>query len=275
MGSAWKILHENNYFWSMMKKSSVSRMQRFMYSQILCYVLERWIRNQHQVLLGKNSWVGSRVHHNTELRTQLTENRWNSSGIFSQDSLHCSSSKKSKSSWTKWANQNNSKDELSSCRCSMTSYEELKTMSKNVLLTPHLCLYVQKRCPAGRWSFLGPGSETKWYSTYNERPQGEWNRVAELMMIKFRESGNPVSEPRVHCLEERSKAKEVGNYQYTSVPMVKRLKLFFAQLFLLISSVPTELSQISVMNTGPIKQERRDLCWQDNSTHCSSQQTCW
>ena len=28
------------YLWSMMKKSSVSRMQRFMYSQILCCVLE-------------------------------------------------------------------------------------------------------------------------------------------------------------------------------------------------------------------------------------------
>ena len=49
-----------------------------------------------------------------------------------------------------------------------------------------------KRFPARRWSFLGPGSETKWYSTYNERPQGEWDRVAELMMIKFRESGHPV-----------------------------------------------------------------------------------
>ena len=49
-----------------------------------------------------------------------------------------------------------------------------------------------KRFPAGRWSFLGPGSETKWYSTDNERPQGEWVRVAELMMIKFRESGHPV-----------------------------------------------------------------------------------
>ena len=49
-----------------------------------------------------------------------------------------------------------------------------------------------KRFPAGRWSFLGPGSETKWYSTYNERPQGEWDRVAELMMIKLRESGHPV-----------------------------------------------------------------------------------
>ena len=39
--SVGKILHGNNYLWSMMKKSSVSRMQRFMYSQILCYVLER------------------------------------------------------------------------------------------------------------------------------------------------------------------------------------------------------------------------------------------
>ena len=33
--------------------------------------------------------------------------------------------------------------------------------------------------------------------------------------------------PRVHCPEERSKAEVVGNYQYTSALMVKRLKLFF------------------------------------------------
>ena len=49
-----------------------------------------------------------------------------------------------------------------------------------------------KRFPAGHWSFFGPGSETQWYSTYNERPQGERDRVAELMTIKFRESGHPV-----------------------------------------------------------------------------------
>ena len=50
--------------------------------QILCYVLERRIRTQHQILFGKNSWVGSKIHQNTELWTQLTESRWNSSGIF-------------------------------------------------------------------------------------------------------------------------------------------------------------------------------------------------
>ena len=38
------------------------------------------------------------------------------------------------------------------------------------------------------------------------------------------------SVPRVHCPEERSKAKEVDNYQYTIVPTRERLKLFFAQL---------------------------------------------
>ena len=42
-----------------------------------------------------------------------------------------------------------------------------------------------KRFTPGRWSFLGPGSEKKWYSTCNERPQGEWDRVAESMMIRF------------------------------------------------------------------------------------------
>ena len=49
-----------------------------------------------------------------------------------------------------------------------------------------------KRFPPGRWSFLGPGSEKKWFSTCIDRPRGEWDRVAELMMIKFGESGHPV-----------------------------------------------------------------------------------
>ena len=139
-----KILHGNSYLWSMMKKSSVSRMQRFTYFQILCYVLKRWIRTQHQFLLGKKNWVGSQIHHETELWTQLTESRWNSSGIFSQDSPHCSSSTKSTSSWSKLAIHNILKDELSSCRCSMTSYGDLKTTNRNAMLTPHLCLYLQE-----------------------------------------------------------------------------------------------------------------------------------
>ena len=49
-----------------------------------------------------------------------------------------------------------------------------------------------RRFPPGRWSFLGPGSEKKRYSTHEYKPQGEWNRVAEQMMMEFSESGHPV-----------------------------------------------------------------------------------
>ena len=71
---------------------------------------------------------------NTELWTQLMVSQWNSSGIFSQDSPHCSSATtKSKSSCQKWANsQKNSQDGSSSCRCSTTSHGDQKTMNRNV-----------------------------------------------------------------------------------------------------------------------------------------------
>ena len=81
--------------------------------------------------------VKSSPHYRTldRIDGEPMEFEWN----ISQDSLHCSSSKKSNSSWTKWANPNNSKDELSSCRWSMASYGEVKTMKWKVLLIPHLC----------------------------------------------------------------------------------------------------------------------------------------
>ena len=57
--------------------------------------------------------------------------------------------------------------------------------------------------------------------------------------------------------------------------MEVRLKLFFAQSFLLISSVSTEQSQICVRNIVLDKQERRDPCWQDNLTHCLCRKVRW
>ena len=36
-----------------------------------------------------------------------------------------------------------------------------------------------RRFPPGRWSFLGPRSEKKWYSSHESKPQGEWDSVAE------------------------------------------------------------------------------------------------
>ena len=114
-----------------------------------------------------------------------------------------------------------------------------------------------KRFSPGKWSFLGPGSEKKWCSINEDSPQGEWDKIAEQMMLTFAESGHP--------------AKVVGNYQYTFALTRERLKLFFAQLLLLISSVFTEQSQKCVKNVTLAIIEQGDLLWKDNRVPRSCQ----
>ena len=46
-----------------------------------------------------------------------------------------------------------------------------------------------RRFGVGQWSFIGPGSEKKWYSAENS-PQGAWDNIAEEM-LEFAESGHP------------------------------------------------------------------------------------
>ena len=48
-----------------------------------------------------------------------------------------------------------------------------------------------RRCTHGHRSFLGPGSEKKWYGTHTYKPNGEWDRVAEDMMLNFSDGGHP------------------------------------------------------------------------------------
>ena len=43
----------------------------------------------------------------------------------------------------------------------------------------------------GQWSFIGPGSEKKWYPSENS-PQGAWDNIAEQMLLEFAESGHPI-----------------------------------------------------------------------------------
>ena len=50
--------------------------------------------------------------------------------------------------------------------------------------------YARKFLP-GRSSFLGPGSEKKWSGTHHNKPDGDWDRTAEDMMLNFVERGHP------------------------------------------------------------------------------------
>ena len=156
--------------------------------------------------------------------------RWNSSSIFPR--IHHVADHQQSPRVHVWNEHTTRRylDGLSSCRCSMTSHGDLKTMNRNANQALTSFSNCAKRFPPGRWSFLGRGSEKMWYSTHGSRPQGEWDRVAELMTIT--EKANiQSSDPQVHGLEECSKAKVVENYQYTSALMRERLKLFSHNYF--------------------------------------------
>ena len=144
----------------------------------------------------------------------------------SQHPPRCSSSKKSKNSWTKWANQKNFKDELSSCRCSMTSYGVLKTMQRSVLLIPHL--WLAKRFQKNGHSLdLDPKSGILLTTKDHEEI---WIELLNWWWSNSEKADTQFFEPQVHCLAERSKANE-ETYLDTSVPMWLRLKLFIAHYF--------------------------------------------
>ena len=49
-----------------------------------------------------------------------------------------------------------------------------------------------KKFGIGQWSFIGPGSEKKWYSMEENSPQGAWDHIADKMLLEFAESECPI-----------------------------------------------------------------------------------
>ena len=83
-------------------------------------------------------------------------------------------------------------------------------MKKNASLMPMSFLFLQKRFETGQWSFIGPGSEKKWSSISEDGPQGEWDNMAERMMLKFAESGHPIFRATSPLSRGRLKSKGHG-----------------------------------------------------------------
>ena len=42
-----------------------------------------------------------------------------------------------------------------------------------------------RRFPCGRWSFLRPVSDKKLYKTCSDKPDGNWDRTAEMMILQL------------------------------------------------------------------------------------------
>ena len=130
-----------------------------------------------------------------------------------------------------------------------------------------------RRFSPGRWSFLGLGSEKKFFLC-DSRPQGERDRVAELMMIKFGESGHPVFRATSPLSRGTLKNKGGGGLSihfcadgrtietgFRTIISVNQLSIYGA-----VSDACEEYSTCQTSTGG-------DPYWQSNLTHCSHKQT--
>ena len=73
----------------------------------------------------------------------------------------------------------------------MSMFNERKDNKDECLKNAIYVKALARRFGIGHWSFIGPGSEKKWYSSENS-PQGAWDNIAEKMLLEFAESGHPV-----------------------------------------------------------------------------------
>ena len=67
-----------------------------------------------------------------------------------------------------------------------------KDNEKECLANAKLVSLYAKRFGKGQWSFIGPGSEKKWYCISEDSSQGVWDHIAEEMLLEFAESGCPI-----------------------------------------------------------------------------------
>ena len=62
----------------------------------------------------------------------------------------------------------------------------------------------------GQWSFIGPGSEKKWYCISEDSPQGICDKIAERMLVEFGESGCPIFRATTPLFRARLRSKGHG-----------------------------------------------------------------
>ena len=230
--SARKVLHGKSYLWSMMKKSSVSRMQRFIVFSDSVFCLGKVNQNptSNTVWEQQLGWFNDSSQYRTldTIDGEPMEFEWNIFPGFSTLELvrevqkfmnKMSEPEQSQGRIIFMSMLNDitwwNKDNETECIANSTivSLFAKKNFHQDVGHSSDLC-QKQSGTPPTKKDHEENGTESlNWWWSGSEKADTQF------------------SEPRVHCPEERSKAKEVENYQHTSVPMVIRLKLFFAPSF--------------------------------------------
>ena len=98
------------------------------------------------------------------------------------------------------------------CQCSTTFPVTEKGNEEECLANAQVVSIFAKKFGRGQWSFIGPGSEKKWYSMEENSPQGIWDHIAEKMLVEFAESGCPIFRATTPLSRGKLKSKGHGKF---------------------------------------------------------------
>ena len=138
------------------------------------------------------------------------ESRRNSRGTSSQDLIRCSSAEVKNLLY--WLGETPGKFTGRLLFMSMFNDISCGTLdNKNeYLANARLVSLYARKFGKGQWSFIGLGSEKKWYSLTEDSPQGIWDNLAEKMLLEFAKSGCPIFRATTPVSRGQLKSKRHG-----------------------------------------------------------------
>ena len=121
-------------------------------------------------------------------------------------------------------NLRRSKIGSSSCHCTTTFYGEHREIMKIEWRSPGMLQHVPTSSRKDV-VILGPGSEKKWYGTCTDKPDGDWDKTAERMMLNLAESGHPKFRANSALERGESRSKEKGKEVYPLQRLRRNIEL--------------------------------------------------
>ena len=85
-----------------------------------------------------------------------------------------------------------------------------KDNEEECLANARLVSLYARRFGKGQWSFIGLGSQQKWYSIKEDSPQGIWDKMAERMLLESAGSGCPIFRATTQLSRGHLKSKGRG-----------------------------------------------------------------
>ena len=106
-----------------------------------------------------------------------------------------------------------------------------KDNEKKCLANAKVVSLYARRFGKGHWSFVGPGSEKKWYCISEDNPQEVWDYIAERMLVVFAESDCPIFRAASQLSRGRLKSKVHGKLSIHCAADLETIETIFRIIF--------------------------------------------